>query len=210
MREGPGLPPPAEVQALVASLDRRAFLKLARYSAALGLLPVGCGAAAPAGLAPPHDLALEVLSPRTYVTFGAATARLVGPEGGRAVVAGRIEPARSAEGWLRALPGVAPLLQQALLVLEFAPFPLIAKLRPFTRLPGEAQDAALAELMGSRFAWKRAVFSGVRGFAMLAYYSDPASRSLTGYPGPFGGPGATVDDAMRYEPGIAPLRRENP
>jgi hypothetical protein len=185
------------VRGLVAALDRRAFLKAAGYGAALGLLPLGCGAAPP-GLAPPHDLTLEALSPRTYVTFGAATARLVGPEGGRAIEAGRLQPARHAESWLRALPGIAPLLQQALLVLEFAPFPLIAKLRPFTQLSGEAQDAALAELMGSRFAWKRAVFGGVRGFAMLAYYSDPASRSWTGYPGPFGGLGATVEDAMRY------------
>jgi hypothetical protein len=209
MRDTPGLPPHAGVQGLVCALDRRAFLKAAGYGAALGLLPIGCGAA-PAALAPPHDLVLEALSPRTYVTFGAAAARLVGPEGGRAIEAGSIHPARTAEGWLRALPGVAPLLQQALLVLEFAPFPLVAKLRPFTQLPGEAQDAVLLELMGSRFAWKRTVFGGVRGFAMLAYYSDPASRSLTGYPGPFGGPGATVEDAMRYEPGIAPLGRETP
>jgi hypothetical protein len=197
MRSEPDSPPPAELQGLVSGLDRRAFLKLAGYGAALGLLPVGCGAA-PVGLAPPDDLALEALTPRTYVTFGAAAARLVGPVGGGAIEAGRIAPARNAEGWLRGLPGIAPLLQQALLVLEFAPFPLVAKLRPFTQLPGGAQDAVLAELMGSRFAWKRAVFGGVRGFAMLAFYSDPASRSLSGYPGPFGGPGATLEDAMRF------------
>ncbi len=209
MRDAPGLLPHTELQGLVSALDRRAFLKLAGYGAALGLLPIGCGAA-PAGLAPPHDLPLEALSPRTYVTFGAATARLVGPEGARAIEAGSIQPARTAESWLRALPGIAPLLQQALLVLEFAPFPLVAKLRPFTQLSGASQDAVLTELMGSRFAWKRAVFGGVRGFAMLAYYSDPASRRWTGYPGPFGGPGATVQDAMRYEPAIAPLQRETP
>jgi hypothetical protein len=209
MRDASDPPPHDGVQGLVSALDRRAFLKIAGYGAAAGLLPIGCGAA-PTALAPPDDLALEALSPRTYVTFGAAAARLVGPQGGRAIMAGSIQPARTAESWLRTLPGVAPLLQQALLVLEFAPFPLLAKLRPFTQLPGEAQDAALLELMGSRFAWKRAVFGGVRGFAMLAYYADPASRSLTGYPGPFGGPGATVEDAMRYEPGIAPLGRETP
>lgn len=208
MRDG-WPPPPPPLGGLLSSLDRRAFLKLAGIGAALGVLPSGCGAAPP-GLAPPTDLTLEALSPRTYVTFGAATARLVGPEAGRAIERGAIQPARTAESWLRTLPGVAPLLQQALLVLEFAPYPLVARLRPFTRLPGDAQDAVLDELMRSRFAWKRAVFGGVRGFAMLAYYSDPASRSLTRYPGPFGGPGATIEDAMRHETAPAPPSEQAP
>jgi hypothetical protein len=209
MRERAALGPDAAWGEILAALDRRTFLQLAGLGAALGLLPTACGGA-PRGLAPPPDLVLEALSPRTYATFGAATARLVGPEGARAIADGSLEPARRAEGWLRTLPGVAPLLQQALLVLEFAPYPLLPKLRPFSQLPGTAQDDVLTDLMGSRFAWKRAVFGGVRGFAMLTYYSDPGSRSLTGYPGPFGGPGATVEDAMRYEPGIAPRPPENP
>lgn len=195
--------PPRAVRACAAGLERRAFLRLAGITAALGVVPSGCGGA-PRELAPPDGLALQALSPRTYATFGAATGRLVGPTGARAIAEGAVMPARTAEHWLRVLPDVAPLVQQALLVLEFAPFPLLPKLRPFTQLPGAAQDAVLRELMTSRLAWKRAVFGGVRGFAMLAYYSDPASRDHTGYPGPFGGALATIQDAMRYEPESPP------
>ncbi|MEN8183493.1 MAG: twin-arginine translocation signal domain-containing protein [Myxococcota bacterium] len=189
---------PAAQRSAALSLDRRRFLQAAGALAALGLLPTGCRPL-PAQLAPPQGLRLGVLTPRSYATFGAASARLVGPEGGRLIGLGGIEPARTLERWLQRLPETAPLVQQALLLLEFGVFPLVGKLRPFTSLGGDAQDAVLAELMSSRFAWKRAVFGGIRSFAFLTFYADPASRTLTGYPGPFGGAGATIADAMRYD-----------
>jgi hypothetical protein len=79
-------------------------------------------------------------------------------------------------------------LRAALLVLEFAPFPFMPKLRPFTVLPAAAQDAVLADLMTSSLDWKRTLFKGIKSFACLTFYSAAPSRALTGYPGPFGGP----------------------
>jgi hypothetical protein len=43
---------------------------------------------------------------------------------------------------------------------------------------------------------KRALFGGVRALALTAFYGAPASRALTGYPGPFGGGGVGIADGM--------------
>jgi hypothetical protein len=44
----------------------------------------------------------------------------------------------------------------------------------------------LADLAASRVDLKQAIFQGVRSLALLTFYSSPASRALTRYPGPFG------------------------
>ena len=167
--------------ASLAALDRRAFLRLAGLAAAAGLLPSGCGDATPA-LAPPPGLSLRFLTPRTYAVFTAATARIVGPAGAQRIRTRRLDPGARAEAFLASAPTLAPTLRQALLVLEFGVPPLLAKLRPFSALAGEAQDAILRELMSSRFATKRLLFGGVRSLALLACYGDPVSREWIDYP----------------------------
>ena len=76
-------------------------------------------------------------------------------------------------------------------------WPLIDKLWPFTALDGRSQDAVLEDCMTSRLELKRSVFRGIRALAMLTFYGAPASRALTGFPGPFGGVDVTIADAMR-------------
>jgi|CXWL01.1.fsa_nt_gi hypothetical protein len=184
-----------DATAALAALDRRSFLRLAGVLAAAGVVPSGCGGVPPA-LAPPPDLTLRVLTPRTYGTFTAASARLAGPRVAELIAAGRIHPGRAADAWLARSPDVAGPLAQALLVLEFGVWPLVEKLRPFTALEAPAQDRVLDGLLRSRVALKRALWKGVRSFAMLAVYLEPEARALTGFPGPFGANGVTIGDAM--------------
>jgi hypothetical protein len=190
-------PQTAGLDSALRGLERRAFLRLLGLAASAGMLPSGCGPG-PGRLGPPPGRTLRILSPRTYAVFTAATARIVGPDGAAAMGEGRIDPAGIADDWLERLPRLGALLSRALLALEFAIFPLVGKLRPFTALEPGDQDRILEELMRSRFEWKRAVFNGIKSMACLSFYASPASRALTGYPGPFGGDEVTIADAMRY------------
>jgi hypothetical protein len=185
-----------EVVAALAALDRRAFLRLAGAAAMAGLLPTGCGP--PPALAPPAGRSLFHLTPRTYAVFTAAAARIVGPAGAERIAARRLEPAATADAFLASAPTLAGPLRQALLVLEFGVPPLLAKLRPFTALAPDAQDAILHELMTSRLETKRLLFSGVRSLALLACYAEPVSREWMDYPFASPRPGADVEAAHRY------------
>jgi hypothetical protein len=191
--------PRAQAVAALSALDRRAFLRLAGLAAASGLLPAGCGPA-PAALAPPPDLALRFLTPRTWAVFTAATARIAGPAAAQRIAAGELVPGVRAEAFLASAPSLATPLAQALLVLEFGVAPLVAKLRPFTALAPAAQDAVLHDLMRSRLATKRLIFGGVRSLALLACYGDAASRAWMEYPPEHPRAGADVEAAHRYAP----------
>ena len=192
-------PAEADVVHALAALDRRTFLRLTGALAAAGLLPAGCGAL-PSPLAPPPGVSLVQLTPRTYATFQAAALRLLGPGPAALIESRAVDPGRIADAWLARLPALAPQLRQGLLALEFATWPLIGKLSPFTALAPGAQDAVLDELMRSRWEWKQALFKGVKSFACLTFYGTSEARALTGYPGPFGGPGgaANIAEAMRW------------
>ena len=175
----------AAVARAAATLDRRGFLRLLAVATAAGLVPAGC-AGVPAALLPGSDVGLEVLSARSYATFTAAAARVIGPRGVALIATRRIDVGAAADAWLARAPEIAGPIGQALVALEYGVWPLVAKLRPFTTLDDAAQDRVLDDLMRSRFELKQAVFQGIRSLALLTFYSSPASRSVTGYPGPFG------------------------
>lgn len=176
-------------------LDRRAFLRLAGALAATGLLPSGCGGL-PERWAPGPGTDLLVLSPRGYATFTAAASRLVGPTGGALIERRAVDVGRVIDAFLARTPAFAAPIAQALLVLEFGVWPLVAKVRTFTTLPAAAQDAVLDDLMRSRMDLKRQLFAGVRSLAMLAFYGAPESRVVSGYPGPFGSAAVPIGAAM--------------
>jgi hypothetical protein len=184
--------------AALRPLSRRSFLRLAGAAAAAGLLPTGCGGERAAWLRPPAGTVLNHLSERGYAVLAAATARMVGGTGAEWIAEGRIAPAATADAWLDATPDLAGPLGQGLLLLEFAVFPLLPKLRPFTALPATGQCGVLADLSGSEIGWKRELFKGVRSIAFLTFYSDPAVRPLIGHPGPFGRGPVRIADAMSY------------
>jgi hypothetical protein len=180
-------------------LTRRRFLALVGAGAAAGLLPAGCAPARPAWLRPPPGVALQHLDERSYATLAAATARLVGEPGASWMAEGRLAPAATADAWLSAMPGVAVQLGRGLLLLEFGTWPLLRKLRPFTALPAERQDAVLADLADAGLGLKRELFRGLRSVAFLTFYSDPAVRAAIGHPGAFGRGRVAIADAMTYE-----------
>lgn len=186
----------ADPAATLAALDRRTFLRISGAIAALGLLPSGCGSSA---LAPPADLALAHLSPRSYATFQAAALTILGREPAAIVRSGAVDPARLADAWLTRAPALAAPLQQGLLVLEFAPWPLLPKYSRFSVMTDEARVPVVAHLAASTTDWKRALFAGLKSLACMTFYSASPSRAVSHYPGPFGkGPGG-IEDAMRYE-----------
>ena len=60
--------------------------------------------------------------------------------------------------------------------------------------------ALLADLARSRLAVKHALYGSVRSLALLsAFYGAPQTRSLSGYPGPFGVGAVTVSDGLAPE-----------
>lgn len=189
-----------EMEATLALLDRRGFLRLAAALAAAGLLPTGCGDAPPP-LAPGPGVRLAVLTPRSYAVFQAAALRLLGPRAAEQVRAGDVDPAALADAWLARLPALGAQLHQGLLLLEYAPWPLLPKLRPFTRLDDAGRDAVLQDLFAAGSDWKRALFKGLKSFACLTFYAAPPSRAITRYPGPFGNAEVTIAEAMRYDDG---------
>lgn len=180
----------SEVARDLAKLDRRAFLRLAGAAAALGLLPVACGE----GIAP--GLELRRLSPRAYATFNAAASRIVGPRGAELIRAGAVDPALAADAFVDRNPALGASIGAALALLEWAPWPLVPKLLPFTALEGVAQDRVLDALMRSRIDLLRDVFKGVKSLAALVFYANPATRGLTGFPGPFGSAEVPIAAAM--------------
>jgi hypothetical protein len=177
-------------------LERRRFLRAAGVIAGAGLVPAGCSSVPPA-LAPPRSAALHVLSPRTYAVVTAAAMRIVGPRGAALVADRTVDVGALSDAWLVRTPALAGALGQALWVLELGVWPLVPKLRPFTALDGAAQDAVLAAGLRSRFELVRSVVRGVRALVLAGFYGHPATRPLTGYPGPFGSDAVTIADAMR-------------
>jgi hypothetical protein len=186
--------PAQELAAAGAALDRRAFLRLLGIAGGVGILPSGC-TGVPEALAP--GTALRTLSPRTYAVLSAAAMRIVGPRGATLIADRTVDVGLLADGWLARMPALAGPIGQALLLLEFGVWPVLGKVRPFTALDGAAQDAVLGECMTSRLELKRAVFRGVRSLVLLTFYGAPATRALTGFPGPFGNDAVTIADAMR-------------
>jgi hypothetical protein len=177
----------------LAALDRRGFLRLVGLAAAAGALPAACSRP-PAGVAAPPGL--RCLSARAWAVLNAAAARIVGPPGAALVADGTVDPALRADAFLAAAPSLAGPIEQALLALEFAVWPLLGKLRPFTALGPQARDAVLAELAGSRIETKRRIFAGIRSVALLGFYGSAEARALVRYPLGAADPAATIDDAM--------------
>jgi hypothetical protein len=155
-------------------LDRRRFLRLAGAAAAVGALPA-CSA-----------------PERRDAIVTAVTRRIVGPEGAAQIDAGRVDPAAAAAAFLADLGPLGDALELALAALEWAVWPLVPKLRPFTALEPADQDAVLADLRDSRLGFKRQLFAAAKSVGCLAYYTSPESHSALGFPGPFGDSAAAM------------------
>lgn len=184
-----------EARRALAQLDRRGFLRASALAAAAGLLP----ACRDAQYAPDPSRPLRVLDPRGYGVLTAAAMAVAGPELAALVRARAIDPAAAVDAFLVRSPDLAAPLATALLALEYAVFPFVPKLRPFTSLDEGGRAAVLRDLMTSRIDLKRILFNSVKSLSLLGIYSSREARDAIGYPLGDGAARAGVHDAMTYE-----------
>jgi hypothetical protein len=163
-------------------LDRRGFLRTAAGGSAAivvaSLLPAGCAPAYPERAA--GGSALQALSPKEYaVARAAAEALLAGVPVAAEAVATAIdrELAVAGDPMRTDMKSVLKLMEHGT-VLSF-------RRRRFTALPAADRRVILEDWATSRFNLRRAAFQAVRGFIVYFAYVDDATRSLTGFPGPW-------------------------
>lgn len=167
-------------------LTRRAFLRssfcLAGGALAASLPIAGCSAPAYSGA----PAGLKLFTPRQWAVLDAAARRLVPtapgrPGGGELGVATSADALFSA-GNDRLKADLARLLD----TLETMPW-LAGRFTPFTRMGPEAQDAYLANWMGSGIGMKRQALAGLDRLVQTIYYMDPRSWEAIHFPGPWVG-----------------------
>lgn len=168
---GNGLPP---------GIDRRGFLRTVAGGTAavafVSLIPAGCSTDYPV----PPAVELGALSPKEFTVVRAAAESLladvpVSPE----EIALRIDRELALVG-----EPVRGDFKTAVTLLEHLT-PLGGKFRRFTALSPEARLSYLHGWRGSRFVLRRAVFQAVKAFVFFFAYCDDATRTLTGFPGPW-------------------------
>lgn len=169
-----GLPP---------GLDRRGFLRAsagAGAAAALAaLLPVGC---APGSAGAQQAAGLASLTVGELRTARAAAEALVG---GLPVSSDAIALRLDRE--LALVGGPIERDMKTVLRLMERLTPLGGHLRRFSELSPEDRLAYLHTWRDSRFSLRRAAFNAVRSFVYFFAYADPATWTLTGFPGPWPG-----------------------
>lgn len=163
-------------------LDRRGFLHtVAGGGAAVtvaALLPAGCAPAYPERAA--DGEALRALSPKEYaVARAAAEALLVDVPVAADAVAAAIDRELAVAG--------EPMLTDMKTVLKLMEHGTALSLRSrrFTALSPADRREVLEDWATSRFSLRRAAYHAVRGFVVYFAYVDDATRSLTGFPGPW-------------------------
>lgn len=171
---------PDPEDATASAVTRRGFLRstagggLAVFAASL--VPARCGRDYAASERDGVELA--ALSPREYaVARATAEALLVGVPVTPAAVAAGIDRELALVG-----DPVRTDMKTVFTLLEHLT-PLGGRVRPFTRLSPEERRAYLRGWATSRFDLRRAAFQATRGFVYFFAYSDPATRSLTGFQG---------------------------
>lgn len=163
-------------------LSRRGFLRSTAGGGiavlAASLVPAGCGRDYPAAEEEGVDLA--ALTPKEFaVARAAAEALLVGVPVTPGTVATRIDRELALVG-----DPVRTDMKTVFSLLEHLT-PLGGRVRPFTRLDPEERREYLLGWARSRFDLRRAVFQATRGFVYFFAYSDAATRSITGFQGPW-------------------------
>ncbi|HWV56833.1 MAG TPA: hypothetical protein VNZ57_05120 [Longimicrobiales bacterium] len=163
-------------------VDRRGFLR----RTAGGTAAIALASAIPAGCSsdyPQHELdgvELHALSPREYAVARAAAEMLL--------IDLPVDPAAVARGIDRELAAVGnPILQDMKTVFTLLEYLTIlgGRFRRFTALDPESRLAYFLSWSRSRFALRRAVFMATKSFVYFFAYTDPATRSITGFEGPW-------------------------
>ncbi len=181
MLAGIGMEPPSQQD------SRRAFLR----KGLLGGLVLSIGGAgwlisrATKRVVLP-SVGLQVLDPVEYSVLEAIGGRLLPPHMGFPTVEGVGVALNADRILLKADPAAAKEVKQLLKLFEnaLAGFLFGGRIRPFTQLSPEAQDAVLREWQNSRLVIRRTGFQALRTLAMAAYFGSPLTWPATQYPGP--------------------------
>jgi hypothetical protein len=165
---------------LPPGIDRRGFLRTTAGGAAVlalaTLVPTGCAANYPEA----GETALLSLSPKEFaVALAAAEALLVGVPVSAERVARRIDHELALAG--------DPVRSDVKLVLKLLEHltPLGGRLKRFTALDPAARLRYLHGWRESRFNLRRGAFQAVKAFVYFYAYADDATRSHTGFTGPW-------------------------
>ena len=163
-------------------LDRRGFLRVSAGGAAAiafaSLLPAGCASDYPQAEQDRTDR--KSLTEKEYaVARAAAEALLIGVPVTAAIVAARIDQELAWVG-----DPIRADMKTVLNLMEHAT-PLGGRMRRFTALTPEQRLAYLNGWRNSRFQLRRAAYQALKGFVYYMAYIDPATRSLTGFTGPW-------------------------
>lgn len=132
------------------------------------------------------DQLLAVLDPTEYSVLQAVAGRLIPQRAGFPTVQ-QVGAALNADRiLLLADPCARKEVKQLLKLFEnaLAGFLFGGRLRPFTQLAPEEQDAVLGEWQNSRLQIRRTGFQALRTLAMAAYFGSPLTWAASGYPGP--------------------------
>jgi hypothetical protein len=133
---------------------------------------------------PPEGLL--VLAPREYGVLDAIARRIVVPMPGYPSV-DEVRVAFRCDRILSRTDATAQMeLRQLLQLFENAlpNFLLGGRLKPFSQLEPDEQDAVLQEWRTSSLALRRTGWVAVRGLVMAAYFVNPQTWPAVGYPGP--------------------------
>jgi hypothetical protein len=175
-------------------MNRRSFLKTGLAGA--GLLALGGTGLAffPTRHTVTPLRALRVLDPRSFQVLAAVARRVVRDPGA--------DPAAIAQGvdeMLTRLPVETQVdFRRLVLLFESALGGLLldGRVRPFTRLSDEDQDAVLTRWRESRIAVRRVGYQGLKKICYIAHYVEPASWASVGFPPPANVSGPYDDSKM--------------
>lgn len=164
-------------------MDRRRFLKRGLLGGAILTLGGGISLAAwPTKKSYPPRRALACLDERRFAILAAIAARTVRAEGADPIeIAHRVDATISL-----GFPEAQDDFRQLLLLFESALAGLLfdRRVRPFTRLSAEEQDAVLCAWRDSRVTVRRGGYHALRKLTLAAHYASPETWSTVGYPGP--------------------------
>ena len=142
------------------------------------LLPSGCAQDYPQ--ANQHGVKLQTLTPKEFaIALAAAEVLLAGVPVKPADVAARIDAELATAG--------DPMRSDFKSVLGLVEHltPLGGRMRRFTELTVPERMKYLAGWSRSRFKLRRGAYFGLKGFTYYFAYTDPVTRSLTGFKGPW-------------------------
>ncbi len=183
-------------------MQRRAFLKRGLLGGTL--LAVGGGTAFalyPSRIRFTAREALRVLDAKSFNVMASIVARVVTAEGADPVaITHTIDQALA-----RAVPEAQHDIVQLLGLFENALTGLLldGRLKPFTQLDGNAQDAVLLAWRDSRLVLRRGAYKALKNLCTTSFYRKESSWHLVEYPGP---PDAllAIGAAGGVNPGTAP------